>query len=438
MIMADLLPIFGDFCREEILNRDFDYIMPIESKGMLVLEQALPTDSMQRSRVLFRRAFDFIKPEELHNKKVAVIDDTVVVGRTLHASAEYLKTKGIADVSKYAFILYDDSKNREFRRLDGVDFCSILDKQEYLLILEELSQLSMKERPTYPDHIIIHAHLDDSYPTDVIAELCRSCGTFVEYSKPDTARVCSVHYPTFAPSLPPGSRDSGPNKLRLALAHRGDWITFSPALFPSLTDRTKAVMSDPLAQQFQQLLTCPWQSGETKLMNLYESFTLSMRTHMARNFTSLLLKKGIGIKNLQVDSRRLKSYYSEHICSRLVKIIMDEISSSADESSSGVSLTSDETESPDVHTLTKELLTQFDLEYKAANDGVSDKFQWKSAGLNIDQLAERTGYSKIDVSIGVEILNSYGYATPMFSSDHSIELQRLYRSTEIGTIRLRS
>jgi len=162
MLKTHLIPRFRDFCAKEILENGFDYIVPIETKGMVFLEEALPPSLIGGSHVLFRRAFDFIPPEEVADKTAALVDDTLVIGRTLNRSESELRSKGIDQISKYAFILYDDPKYREFRRVKDIHFCSILSPLEYSLILEELSEISMKDRPSYPDHIVYFVQLNDT------------------------------------------------------------------------------------------------------------------------------------------------------------------------------------------------------------------------------------------------------------------------------------
>lgn len=441
MLMNELIPRFREFCEQEVLQRGFDYIVPIETKGMLVFGEALANTTLLDSRIRFRRAFDFLSLEELNGKTVALLDDTVVVGRTLRTSEYELKGKGVLQVAKYAFISYDDPENRPVRRIDDVKLCSTLSKLDYSLILEELSRLSMRNRPSYPDHLIFYLQFDDTYPTDFIAQLCSRAGTFVEYDIDEASRTCSLHYPTFTPALKEYAGDSGSNRLNLTIGYEGNWLLFSPIFFPSLRHVSEPILEDTLWEKFYTLLDRPWHTRKTKLVNLYESFALGMRTRMALNFIAFLGKAGIKQKALGFQGHRLSQYYGDELSGQITKSIIEAVSgTSLKKSSVNDSSVSDGEQPPDMYTLTEALLKALDSEYREANRFKPDKFDWESAGLNVEELSLRTGYSKVVVSIGLEHLDNYGYATPMLkvpTAEDTGPLQRVYRSTEIGTMRLR-
>ena len=442
MLMTHLMPRFRDFCAREILDNGFDYIVPIETKGMVLLEEALPASLRGASHILFRRAFDFISPQEAADKTAALVDDTLVVGRTLNRSEEDLRSKGISQVHKYAFILYDDPMYHRFRRVQDIQCCSVLSPLEYSLILEELSELSMRDRPSYPDHIVYFVQLHDTYPTEAIISLCRDAGTLVEYNDSDSARRCSIHYPAFSPRLPEYADDTGPQKLRVTIDYQGNQLAFSPGFFPRL-NASEPDISDMLWSEFYELLARPWHSDSTRLTNVYESFTMAMRVRMACSFLSFLEKAGVRYSLLDVRKDRLKRCYGHELGDHLVETILKETANVANAQgaySNGI-FAPDTSEHPDLYTLTRVMLSELDDVYQQTNRNESDRFQWRSQGLNIEELAQRTNYSRSDVSIGVELLNNYGYATPAFQAvacEDGNVLQRTYRSTEVGTLRLRS
>jgi len=163
---------------------------------------------------------------------------------------------------------------------------------------------------------------------------------------------------------------------------------------------------------------------------------------MARIFLNLLEEAGLKYSVLDVKKDRLKRLYGDELGDHLVRIILKETNNAANarQVSSGENVV-DTAAHPDMYTLTRVLLSKLDDAYKETNRNEPDRFQWRSRGLNIEELSLRTDYSKPDVSIGVEVLNNYGYATPAFQTGECEDentLQRTYRSTEIGTLRLRS
>jgi hypothetical protein len=437
MFMNTILPRFKEFCTNEVLARDYDYIVPLESKGILLLNQVLGDGSEWEKRVRYLRSFDFESSESLANKRIALIDDTVVFGNSLDRAQQTLRDRGVKHVDKYACMhrIHPESK----RDLSGVTIAARVSLTEYDLMLEELSALTLRQRPSFPDHLSYTARFADYHPTQSVVLGLRTLGILCEYRRTTTHTEYSLHYPSFAPTLPTNARDTGPNKIRFRITRDEQHMVFSPGLFPSITSPEQLLGTDDLLQRIHTALERPWHNGCTKRLNLYEAFTLAMRMRMAANFIAALHDLGMPVTQLDLANKQMARYFGERTAEDITRIAREQDRPSPDKPSQRREDTATSAttlvEPVDTITLTTAILRTVKEEYNKHNAGVIDRSSWESAGLNIEDLAHRTGRAKSTVSYGVELLNDYGHVVPLQAiAAHRSE--RVYRSTEIGERKL--
>ncbi|MEK9137723.1 MAG: hypothetical protein AAB393_11425, partial [Bacteroidota bacterium] len=319
--MTELMPRFREFCARNILAQNYDYIVPIESKGMLILHDALTSDLSTGLKLRFRRSFDFIPPEELEGKRVALVDDTVVYGRVLNNSVAPLQRNGVKEVGRYAFMLYDrDEDSRRWRQIDDIHLCSVLDFRDYAAILDELSQITMRDRPSYPDHMTLRSRLMTRRPTDDVVNVLRRHGAVLaEYNRSREYRLLSLHYPDFSPALPAGALVDGVDKIRVGVAYDGRSFVFSPEIFPSLPDDCDSA-ADPLVAAFEDALSREWQDPKTQRLNRFESFTLAMRLKQAAALRDVLTGEGCELGLPVLDVTKLTRYYGMSVTNTIAGI----------------------------------------------------------------------------------------------------------------------
>lgn len=445
MTMSELLPIFKQFLESEILTKHFDYLVPIESKGALVLEKILSQLDIKQPTVLYRRAFDFIETEELYGKTAALIDDAVFTGKTINNSAERLAKKGLADIQKYAFILYQSEEIQNERDIEGIKPSVILRRTEFDNLLEDLSQLSLQSRPSNPDHMIFSIPVLTEHMAEILFDASLSTGYVAEYKRNPSVRMWSVHYPDWSPLIDNAyAADTCSNKLRVFVDDRRGIVKFSAQFFPSLyINQNLCVMDDILWGKCHTLLSMHSnnQTIELKTRDLYESFTIATRLKQGKNFLSEISKTGIPTKNTSLETSRLKQYYSDGIAQELAVIWMDY---TKDLHSEPAQLSCknfcEETDYPeDIMALAKDLMTILDLDYKKENRQKQSRYEWESVGRDISELAQETRRPKLQTAIGIEILGDYGYCVPMFDMRKVNGVQqakRSYRLAETGTARL--
>jgi orotate phosphoribosyltransferase len=443
MNMKELLPSFRNFVESEILPKNYDFLVPIETKGMLILEEIMAGLSRTRPEIVCLRAFDYIPAEELQGKKVAVIDDSVFTGRTINKYAgKLISYDRFRAVDRYAFILYDSEENQKHRKIEDIKFCSILSRSELNLLLEEICQFSLRDRPTNPDHIILHFDLSKQIPHEALFEISTMAGVTVEYKRNPDLRTWSIHYPEWSPRIDTTySCNAGPNKARITTDRSGIWFRMSSQFFPTLAITPNFSIPDNLWEQYYNILSRPEHDEETEAKNKYESFTLALRSKQAKRFISEARDAGIPIEHIRLEISRLQRYYGKDLVRNLSNVFhkyLNDISAKVESGGKGKEFL----DLPDdIHNLTKSIMEFLDYEYRRENSSVSDKYEWKSVGRDIGEISRELGCPEIYGAIGAEILNDYGYCVPMFDlrpQNGKKEVRRSYRLAETGTARLHS
>ncbi|MGB8344228.1 MAG: phosphoribosyltransferase, partial [Ktedonobacteraceae bacterium] len=371
MNMSELFPQFKEFLESEVLSQNYDFIIPIESKGALVLNEVISSLDHSRPKIMYSRAIDFLEPKEINGKRAAIIDDAVFTGKTINALANDLAKKGLSDVGKYAFALFDSEEAREYRHIDGINFSTILKKEQLENLIEELSQLSLKFRPSNPDHLLFSAYLRDNDSAEALLDISKYAGYVVEYKRHPMCKTWSVHYPSWSPEVDTRiARDSCSNKIRFNVDASGHVMRISAQYFPSLLIAPDLSVSDPLWRESEKILSKPWQDGEVKTRNLYESFSLSTRLRQARNLISDIGKCGIALTDFRMEMPRLEQYFGKRVAIEL-ESLWKSYAGSADNQANVILLKDDATGNAvypdDIQSLTKDLMRVLDSNYREEN-----------------------------------------------------------------------
>lgn len=423
--MTSILPAFKEFCANEVLARDYDYIVPLESKGILLLNHVLRDRPDAETRVRYLRSFDFEAPDALANKRIALIDDTVVFGRALNQAKAALLARGAQHVDKYACMLR--VQHNSTVDLSDVTVAAKVSLTDYDLMLEELSSLTLQQRPTFPDHLAYTVRFAEYHPTQSILLGLRTLGTVCEYRRTGSHVDYSLHYPTFAPALPPNASDTGPNKIRFRISRDEEYLTFSPGYFPSITSPETLLGNDDLVTRIHDALARPWHDETTARLNLYEAFTLALRMRFATNFVEALNRLGLRTTRTDLTAPQMAKYLGLPTAEQIAEIAKELTLPSP----SAAMTTVEDFEPIDTIALTTGILRIVKEVYDQHNASTQDHARWESIGLSVEELAKRTQQSKGVVSFAVELLNDYGHIVPMQMID-SRRSERVYRSTELG------
>lgn len=440
MLMDELLPRFKRFTEQHILSSQFDYVVPIEQKGMLIVHDAISSAKGAHPNIVYRRAFDFIGERDLRNKRVPLVDDTVYLGRTINNSADRLRDAGAGEVVKFAFMVVNTPETKSYQRLDDITVCTVLTEDQRGQILEELSDLCLRSRPTHPDHLIVDALLDSPLAPQRLMDRVSQRGFCVEYRRDPNHFAASLHDPDFAPRLPAYASDVGPNKVRFSMRPDGRAVRLVPIFFPRVSNLSNAVAEDSLARELLDYLRLGNQGEAASNLNSYEAFTLSLRIRLACSFLEQLVRRHHRVSTISIDSDQLSRYYGSNIAEGIVRVALRELRLGNGATEHRVRRDPYSWEGRDLHSVTEHLLTSLHDAYLERNRDRDDRYEWESAGLYIDELARRTGHPRPIVSLVIEHMNDYGYASPRYTglkSQPSVAVvDRQYRSTEVGTARL--
>ncbi|MEK7281480.1 MAG: hypothetical protein AAB037_03910, partial [Chloroflexota bacterium] len=169
-----------------------DFIVPLESKGTMLAEICLP-DKVLEEKVIYPRAFDYIKLSKLTGSKFLLVDDNVKYGTTAYREISRLRKKGVPDKQIEITSLLDSSNPSDpqlppdlkqlLRKIRFGPGASRL-KDEYsraaLFYLQD--KILQKKIPLAYDHLRLTARIDgDQYWK--FLDLAQDAGRLLDYSK---------------------------------------------------------------------------------------------------------------------------------------------------------------------------------------------------------------------------------------------------------------
>ncbi len=429
--MDHYLPKFKSFLFQDLLYYEADYIVPIKSKGALILEELVKRYKIDlRDKLVYERFFDFISPDFLTDKKIWLIDDVVFTGKTLHELSNSLKEKGIERIYKLAFLKRKVSGKRDFQELLGdVRAFGEISSEEYGSFVKEITKLYLNKRPSYPDHISFIVTFEKPLTTNVLSEL----GCLIEYDRNPAIREFSLHYPFFKRIEKNKFKEyNGPFKIRLRnyVPDPLKWI-ISPVIFCSLTYQPQLNELDNeldiVEKEILKILSRDWHSEETKKIDLYESITLADRLIYTKIFIQYLSEMGIKAKKIELELENLEKYYGSQVCINLKEIInkvfYDDILTNI---SCIFEKSTEDIEIYKIPNLIIPILTLLYEKYLEYNKGktISER---KSFGLTIKEIAKEINENIYTISAACELVNDYGYLIPLVKL-----FSRTYRNSEMG------
>jgi hypothetical protein len=158
---------FGDHILALIKKRNIAYVVPVETKGTLLLEEALGNRTLpDGTKLIYNRAFRYLSKAELATKRILILDDIFFSGRNLRDLYEEIQSYGCAkeNIEMVAFLDFSSGirdKNYEGEVHDLIlknsppDITPI--KKDDTLLLLQHAMLSSKMPSTY-DHLTVEIH----------------------------------------------------------------------------------------------------------------------------------------------------------------------------------------------------------------------------------------------------------------------------------------
>ena len=428
-------PKFKQFIKNLIKEKDlftgeYDFIVPVQSKGAMLLNTLLVENELDLdNKIYYTRSFDYIPPSELQNKNLLLIDDIVFSGRTLEKEKNDLEKKGLKNIVKAAFLKHPLEENEEKKckdLLSNTKICSKITKEAFHSYSVEMTQICMRERPTYPDHFKILISVDRPIEPEILDEI----GSLVRYERSIAYNEWSLHFPRF-------NLDNG-NELKkydsaFKIRFRNSAINplkwkISPVVFPSLTRKPEISELDQLEKSLFNILYKPWHDEEVKTIDLYESITLADRLTAVTNLIRFLEENNFNLHGIEFDLSNFHRYYGKEVSEEIKRVFSSFIE---DRSNLGVSLEKDYGDLdifrvPSLRIPIVQLLRETYLN-DPENTGKPLK-ERTPIGLKVGDIARELGESIVTTSIGCESVNDSGYIVPMPNEN----LSRKYRACEIG------
>jgi len=440
------LPKFSTFLKEFLSQRSLftvntDYIIPIESKGAMLLNSVIGNDGDDiRGKVVHSRALDYIDPSMLKNKFALLVDDVAVSGRTLEDYKQRLHRKGIKNVQKLAFIKHpnfdaelEEAKRRkeDINNRTDINFGFPVDRDAYHAFAMEIAKLSLNERPSYPDHFKVAI----SFDRVIEPEDLDGFGTLIRYNRSKYRNEWSIHYPflelnDFKSKI---KHYDSAFKIRLSNSAKNPYKwKICPVVFPSLERQPKTNELDELETEYYKVLHKDWHDSSTLESDLYESITLSDRVKSIAGLLNYLEDRGIFSREIGIDTGNLRKYYGPEISGTIEKFALEKLRLRKGLRVSFQNRDQD-FEMNKIPELRIPIIALLDEKYETHPDNVG-KANWDKSpvGLTVKEIAEELKSNLITTSIACEAVNDYGYIVPMIQDN-----SRKYRDSEIGKELLR-
>ncbi len=239
----NLLPGFASWLLEQIEQREPDYLVPAETKGVRLLEAVLRYARQEllvpvRVPVICGSALAYMDPEALGRSRVMIVDDAVKTGANLERHRARVESYGATVAQAVACVGDADVAH------PGADcYLSVEDDlyREYVWQLTEL--VVARGLPPEVDHFLFELRLPERLQRSwwKLEEALGAYGTVTidaSRERRDEFHPMTLHFPAL-PGIAPGGEEeggaAGPRKLRFFPDPQNDCVYVVPVAFPALT-----------------------------------------------------------------------------------------------------------------------------------------------------------------------------------------------------------
>lgn len=439
--MNVLIEQFARHLEELIEHIQPNFIVPLETKGAILLEMclsrirhALPADL----KIIYPRAFEYLKQEELRSGRFLIVDDTVFSCTTLMRVNESLTDKGASESQIYMTALLDFTRGEPdqdyhedvYRRiLFPPQATADVTKEE---ALEFIHDKILKERmPSTYDHLLFVGMDVNQWQYEAILSSAADTNRLLDYGRRGAFLTSSI----LLEDLYPGAWDFPP-KLRLWY-HPGDKILrVAPVASPRYDDplsfltMLSASQIDEIEKTF--LSNLGTNSERSRSVALFDARVYAARLQMVPYINLYLAQTGLPAKLEVTHLDRYFPGFGVALANMAESFRPKQI----------------ETRIPDRHlsngasiepfgflNVAKTLLTLLKDFYEAqSEEGVMRK-DFRSRGFTGKELFERlSGYTREQVHAAIDYCFDMNYAAAFIRQNGQIA--RAMRATEIYPKRL--
>jgi hypothetical protein len=237
----NLLPSFADWTLEQIEQFKPDFLIPVETKGVHILDAAMAYARETLGRtvttpVLYASALSYLPREQLRASRAMIIDNAIDTGANARRHIEEIEEHGIADIKT---IVCMGRRGREPHGID-VDCYLRVDPDRYMQYLWQLTELVLaRGLPPEVDHPVYEIRFKRRFTPawHQLQALLAGYGLLTvdgPESKRDEIQPVTLHFPRL-PGMTRAERSTGgPDKVRFFPDADGERVFVVPISYPPL------------------------------------------------------------------------------------------------------------------------------------------------------------------------------------------------------------
>lgn len=297
-----------------------DYLVPLETKGAVILEMVLEGvhDSNVASRkIIYPRAFDFLSRDEVSKCRFMIIDDTFFTGRTLKNVRNELMKHGVKNYTLTALFnfsyLYDSKQidNEIFKETKFVGQQKAISKISHKDLLTYIQSEVLYERlPATYDHLLFETKISADQYTDLFNDLGNS-GRLLYYGRRGSFHTSALLFDDIFGD----EKWATIPKIRFWYHEKSNTLKLAPVVYPACGYSGKGMeFDDSILQIFAE-------NGRTITpLDRMEAISLARRIDLMPYISTLLTKNSI---SAHLHDKHLHRYYPGDVGNKLVRIIKE-------------------------------------------------------------------------------------------------------------------
>lgn len=180
--LTNRIKSFGEHIKNIVKDKNIKYLIPLETKGALLVDTACGTDALPESlKIIYPRALRYIQPSDVSSSQILLVDDIYFSGRHLKNVYESIKSYGAKAENIHCLAFLDFSSGERDKDYEGDIHDRVcenilpgapLRRSETLLFLQK--EMLEKTMPSVYDHLTIEAQnvQKDTY-IDLLARLSK-------------------------------------------------------------------------------------------------------------------------------------------------------------------------------------------------------------------------------------------------------------------------
>lgn len=309
--MSALVHRFGEHLSELIINIKPDFIIPLETKGAILMELAFGGIKKQFSDhfdIIYPRALDYLPIAKLRSSRFLIVDDAVFSGKTLKAVTEILEKKGVPSTGVHLTALFDftsgqpdedyhaDIKDRLiiFQDKDS----SIISRKDALQFIHH--QILTERMPSTYDHLLFKSQNVQLWQYNNLLSYAAETNRLLDYGRRGSFLTSSI----LLDDLFKGEWDFPP-KLRLwyhpdqkvlRMAPVASPVAYSTDTYRDEQKNVEEIFLEGLGEKSEQ----------THQRAFYDAFTFNMKLQVLPYLDSYVTEAGI---QMSLDKTHLDRYY---------------------------------------------------------------------------------------------------------------------------------